>query len=62
MLKETLLVLSLGLNGLQQYSDIYFTIEKDNKAGINNKEYTYITYHVLVPLVELIAWNYYSKN
>ena len=37
------------LNGLQQYSDIYFTIEKDNKAGINNKEYTYITYHVLVP-------------
>lgn len=37
------------LNGLQQYSDIFFTIEKDNKAGINSKEYSYITYHVLVP-------------
>ena len=37
------------LKGLTQYSDLFLTIEKDNKAGINDKEYTYITYHVLVP-------------
>lgn len=37
------------LDGLTQYSDLYLTIEASNKAGINSKEYTYITYHVLVP-------------
>lgn len=37
------------LNGLQQYSDVFVTIEGSNKAGINDKEYTYITYHILVP-------------
>lgn len=37
------------LNGLVQYSDVFFEIEKENKAGINEKEYSFITYHVLVP-------------
>ena len=37
------------LKGLTQYSDLSITIEKENKAGINEKEYTFITYHVLVP-------------
>lgn len=37
------------LDGLTQYSDLYVTIEGSNKAGMNHKEYTYITYHVLVP-------------
>ena len=37
------------LNGLTQYSDVFVTVEGSNKAGINNKEYTYITYHILVP-------------
>jgi len=37
------------LEGLTQYSDAFVTIEKSNKAGINSKEYSYITYHVLVP-------------
>jgi hypothetical protein len=37
------------LHGLTQYSDVSVTIEKDNKAGINDKEYSYLTYHILVP-------------
>ena len=37
------------LDNLTQYSDIFVTIEGSNKAGINSKEYTYITYHILVP-------------
>lgn len=37
------------LDGLTQYSQVSVTIEGSNKAGINNKEYTYITYHILVP-------------
>ena len=37
------------LNGLEQYSDVFVEIEKSNKAGINDKEYSYLTYHVLVP-------------
>ena len=37
------------LDNLTQYSDLFVTIEKSNKAGINSKEYTYITYHILVP-------------
>lgn len=38
------------LNGLTQYSDVFVTIEGANKAGMNSKEYTYITYHVLAPV------------
>lgn len=37
------------LDGLQQYSDLFVTIENSRKAGINSKEYTYMTYHVLIP-------------
>ena len=37
------------LENLTQYSDLFVTIEGSNKAGINDKEYTYITYHILVP-------------
>ena len=37
------------LSGLTQYSDAFITIENTNKAGMNSKEYTYITYHVLIP-------------
>ena len=37
------------LDNLTQYSDLFVTIEGANKAGINSKEYTYITYHILVP-------------
>jgi len=37
------------LDNLTQYSDLFFTIEKSNKAGMNDKAYTYITYHILVP-------------
>lgn len=37
------------LNGLTQYSDIFVTIEKSNKAGMNSKEYSYLTYRILVP-------------
>jgi hypothetical protein len=37
------------LNGLEQYSDVFVTIEGSNKAGINDKEYSYLTYHILVP-------------
>ena len=37
------------LNGLTQYSDAFVTVENTNKAGMNSKEYTYITYHVLIP-------------
>lgn len=37
------------LDNMTQYSDLYIEIEKSNKAGINSKEYTYITYHVYVP-------------
>lgn len=37
------------LDNLTQYSDLFFTIEGSNKAGINSKEYTYITYHILIP-------------
>lgn len=37
------------LDNLTQYSDLFVTIEGSNKAGINDKEYTYITYHILLP-------------
>lgn len=37
------------LDGLVQYSDLYVTIENSRKAGMNSKEYTYMTYHVLIP-------------
>ena len=37
------------LENLVQYSDLYVEVEKHNKAGINDREYTNITYHVLVP-------------
>lgn len=37
------------LDNLTQYSDLFVTIEGSNKAGINSKEYTYITYHILIP-------------
>lgn len=37
------------LDDLTQYSDLFFTIEQSNKAGMDSKAYTYITYHVLVP-------------
>ena len=37
------------LDNLTQYSDLFFTIEKSNKAGMNSKEYSYLTYHILVP-------------
>ncbi|MDR1019022.1 MAG: hypothetical protein LBM02_10030 [Lachnospiraceae bacterium] len=37
------------LDNLTQYSDLFVTVEGSNKAGINDKEYTYITYHILVP-------------
>lgn len=37
------------LENLTQYSDLFLTIEKSEKAGMNSKEYTYLTYHILVP-------------
>lgn len=37
------------LDGLTQYSDLFVTVETSNKSGMNDKSYTYITYHVLVP-------------
>jgi hypothetical protein len=37
------------LDGLTQYSDLYVTIENSRKAGMNSKEYTYMTYHLLIP-------------
>lgn len=37
------------LENLTQYSDLFVTIEGSNKAGMNSKEYKYMTYHILVP-------------
>lgn len=37
------------LKGLTQYSDVYLTIEKENKAGMMSKEYSFMNYHILVP-------------
>lgn len=37
------------LHGLTQYSTMYVRVEKDNKAGMNSKEYTYMDYRILVP-------------
>lgn len=37
------------LDGLTQYSDLFVNIEGSNKAGLNEKEYKYLSYHVLVP-------------
>lgn len=37
------------LDGLTQYSQLSLTIEGENKAGMNSKEYKYISYKVLVP-------------
>lgn len=37
------------LSGLTQYSDLFVTIEKSNKSGIEDRSYTSMSYHVLVP-------------
>ena len=49
MVERSLTGTQSRLNGLTQYSDLFVTIENSNKSGMNDKSYTYITYHVLVP-------------